>query len=35
MYPVPDVDDMLAVAKALGSYLGAEEAVLCQKYLLE
>ena len=35
MYPVADVDDILAVAKALGSHLGPEEAVLCEKDLLE
>jgi amidase len=35
MYPVPDVDDVVAVAKALGLHLGPEEAVLYRKYLLE
>jgi hypothetical protein len=35
MYPVPDLDDILAVAKALGIHLGPAEAVLCQKDLLE
>jgi amidase len=35
MYPVPDVDEVVAVAKALGIHLGPEEAVLYQKYLLE
>ena len=35
MYAVPDVDEVVAVAKALGIHLGPEEAVLYQKYLLE
>src|SRR5512132_4346085 len=35
MYPAPDVDDVVAVAKALGIHLGPEEAVLYQKYLME
>ena len=35
MYPVPDVDEVVAVAKALGIHLGPEEAVLYRKYLLE
>src|SRR5262245_55476587 len=35
MYAVPDVDEVVAVAKALGIHLGAEEAVLYRKYLLE
>jgi amidase len=35
MYPVPDIDDVVAVAKTLGIHLGPEEAVLYQKYLLE
>jgi amidase len=35
MYPVPDVDDVVAVAKALGIHLGPEEAVLYQKFLME
>jgi amidase len=35
MYPVPDVDEVVAVAKALGIHLGPEEAVLYQKYLIE
>jgi amidase len=35
MYPVPDVDEVMAVAKALGIHLGPEEAVLYQKYLIE
>src|SRR6266699_5991325 len=35
MYAVPDVEEVMAVAKALGIHLGPEEAVLYQKYLLE
>src|SRR5262245_56266008 len=35
MYAIPDVDEVVAVAKALGIHLGPEEAVLYQKYLLE
>ncbi len=35
MYAVPDVEEVVAVAKALGIHLGPEEAVLYQKYLLE
>jgi hypothetical protein len=35
MYAVPDVDAVVAVAKALGIHLGPDEAVLYQKYLLE
>ena len=35
MYAVPDVDEVVAVAKALGIHLGPEEAVLYRKYLLE
>ena len=35
MYRVPDVDDVVAVAKALGIHLGPEEAVLYRKHLLE
>jgi amidase len=35
MYPVPDVDEVVAVAKALGIHLGPEEAVLYRKYLME
>jgi Asp-tRNA(Asn)/Glu-tRNA(Gln) amidotransferase A subunit family amidase len=35
VYPVPDVDAVVAVAKALGIHLGSEEAVLYRKYLLE
>jgi amidase len=35
MYAVPDIEEVIAVAKALGIHLGPEEAVLYQKYLLE
>jgi len=35
MYAVPDIEEVVAVAKALGIHLGPEEAVLYQKYLLE
>jgi amidase len=35
MYAVPDVEEVVAVAKALGLHLGPEEAVLYQKYLVE
>src|SRR5919109_2648807 len=35
MYAVPDVDEVVAVAKALGIHLGPEEAVLYRQYLLE
>src|SRR6266581_1634947 len=35
MYAVPDVEEVTAVAKALGIHLGPEEAVLYQKYLME
>src|SRR5262252_2983488 len=35
MYTVPDIEEVVAVAKALGIHLGPEEAVLYQKYLLE
>jgi amidase len=35
MYAVPDVDEVVAVAKALGIHLGPEEAVLYRKYLME
>lgn len=34
MYAVPDVEEVVAVAKSLGINLGADEAVLYQKYLL-
>lgn len=33
MYSIPDVDEVVAVAKALGMHLGADEAVLYQQYL--
>ncbi len=35
MYTVPDVEEVMAVAKGLGIHLGAEEAVLYHKYLQE
>jgi amidase len=35
MYAVPNVEDVMAVAKELGIHLGHEEAVLYRKYLLE
>src|SRR6266487_3577918 len=35
MYAVPDVEEVVAVAKALGIHLGPEEAVLYRKYLME
>ena len=35
MYSVPDVDEVVAVAKELGIHLGADEAVMYQKYLVE
>ena len=35
MYAVPDVDEVVAVAKSLGIHLGADEAELYRKYLLE
>src|SRR5919201_1593330 len=35
MYTVPDVEEVVTVAKALGIHLGPEEAVLYRKYLLE
>jgi amidase len=35
MYAVPDVDEVVAVARALGIHLGPEEAVLYHKYLME
>jgi len=34
MYAVPDVDAVVAVAKALGIHLGPDEAVLYRKYLM-
>src|SRR5262249_20284563 len=35
MYTVPDVDEVVAVAKELGIHLSADEAVLYQKHLAE
>jgi amidase len=35
MYAVPDVDEVVAVAKKLGIHLSPDEAVLYRKYLLE
>src|SRR5262249_46742532 len=35
MYAVPDVEEVVAVAKALGIHLGPDEAVLYQKHLIE
>jgi amidase len=35
MYAVPDLDEVVAVAKELGIHLGPEEAVLYRKYLLQ
>src|SRR5712691_10330172 len=35
MYAVPDVDEVIAVAKELVIHLGPEEAVLYRKYLME
>src|SRR5256885_6462310 len=35
MYAVPDVDEVVAVAKKLGIHLSPEEAVLYRKYLME
>jgi amidase len=35
MYAVPDVDKVVAVAKSLGIHLGADEAALYHKHLLE
>jgi amidase len=35
MYAVPDVDEVVAVAKELGIHLGPEEAGLYRRYLLE
>ena len=35
MYAVPDVEEVVAVAKSLGMHLGPDEAVLYRKYLLE
>ena len=35
MYAVPNVDEVVAVAKDLGIHLGPDEAVKYQKYLIE
>jgi amidase len=35
MYPVPDIDAVLAVAKTLGLHLSPEEAALYQKYIVD
>ena len=35
MYAVPDVDEVVAVAKELGIHLSPDEAVTYQKYLVE
>ena len=35
MYAVPDVDEVVAVARELGIHLGPEEAVLYRKHLVE
>ena len=35
MYAVPDVEEVMAVAKKLGIHLGPEEAALYRKYLME
>src|SRR2546428_719790 len=35
MYAIPDVEEVVAVAKELGIHLGPEEAVLYRKYLME
>src|SRR5215471_13857756 len=35
MYAVPDVEEVVAIAKQLGIHLGSEEVVLYQKYLME
>ena len=35
MYAVPDVDEVVSVAKSLGIQIGPDEAVLYRKYLLE
>ena len=34
MYAVPDIDEVVAVARALGIHLGPDEAVLYRKYLM-
>jgi len=35
MYALPDVDEVVAVAKELGIHLGPDEAVMYRKYLME
>ena len=35
MYPVPEVDEVVAVAKELGINLGPDEAIKYRKYLIE
>src|SRR5215510_14399233 len=35
MYAIPNVEEVVAVAKTLGIHLGPDEAVLYQKYLME
>ena len=35
MYAVPDVEEVVAVAKELGIHLGPEEAVVYRKFLME
>ena len=35
MYAVPDVDEVVAVAKELGINLGPDEAIKYRKYLME
>ena len=35
MYAVPDVDEVVAVARELGIHLSPEEAVLYRKHLME
>jgi amidase len=35
MYAVPDVDEVVAVARNLGIHLGADEALLYRKYLID
>ena len=35
MYRVPDVDEVVAVARSLGIHLGTDEAALYRKFLLE
>src|SRR5512138_2552237 len=35
MYAIPDVEEVMAVAKTLGIHLGPDEAVLYQKFLME